>query len=528
MNKKASHRSVGTRTTRATCALFASYWIAPVVLLALGGCVTGPDYKRPEIDTPESWRVEVDTAREIANAQWWEQFGDPVLNDLIDSALEENKDLKMAAARVEVFEGLYRTSRSGLFPQLGGSASAGRARATELTPQTSGSTSKYQELMGLTQQAQAVASQLQALTSGTGSAASASSSSSQNSLASLYSYENPADSYRAGLNASWEIDLWGKLRRANESARAELLGAEEGRRGVVLTLVTAVSQNYVNLRTLDRVLEIARATLQTRADSLRLFTLRFEKGLISQLELSQVQSQYEQARAALPSIERAVAQQENMLCMLLGRNPGPIPRGKTLDELALPAVPAGLPSDLLTNRPDIRQAEQDLISANAQIGVARAQYFPSISLTGAFGRASTDIDTLFTGPGKVWSYAAPVSVPIFTAGALSGRVKAAKASQQAALVRYEQSIQNAFREVEDALVAVKSAEDELDAQMRQFDAFSTYAQLARRRYDSGYSSYIEVLDSERGVFSAELGAAQTRGSLFLSLVSLYKAMGNGW
>lgn len=452
------------------------------VLLSSSGCVTGPDYHRPEVDTPQSWRFEAEEAQEIANTRWWEQFDDPVLNDLIETALQENKDLKIAAARIELFTGLYRTTRSGLFPQAGVGANASRSRSPQVTTSS------------------ILAPKM----------------------------ENPIDSFQTGLNASWEIDLWGKFRRASESARADLLSAEEGRRGIILMLVTAVAENYVSLRNLDRTLEIARATVKTREESYRLFKRRFEKGVISQLELSQVQSQYEQARSTLPVIERAIAQQENALCMLLGQNPGPISRGKTLDELVLPSVPAGLPSDLLANRPDIRQAEQNLISANAQIGVARAQYFPSISLTGMFGRASTDMADLFTGPAKIWNYSAPITAPIFTAGAISGRVKAAKAAQQEALVRYQQAIQNAFREVEDSLIAVKSVGEELDAQTRQLDAFRTYVRLARRRYESGYSSYIEVLDAERGLFNAELAVAQTRGNLFQSLVYLYKAMGSGW
>jgi outer membrane protein, multidrug efflux system len=501
------------------------------LLLACAGCLTGPDYHRPEVDTPQSWRFdasEAEEAREIANAHWWEQFDDPVLNDLVETALQENKDLKMAAARIELYTALYRTTQSGLFPKIGGSASGGRGRGTEKGPQAKVSVNKAQQFLGQAQQAQALVDGLGALANGTGSASTLMGLASQLSPIPTPKIENPVDSFQTGLNASWEIDLWGKLRRANESARADLLSAEAGRHGVLLMLVTAVAENYVNLRNLDRVLDIAQATVKTRKESYRLFKLRFEKGVISQLELSQVQSQYEQARSTLPAIERAVAQQENALSVLLGHNPGPIARGKTLDELVLPSVPADLPSNLLANRPDIRQAEQSLISANARIGVARAQYFPSISLTGMFGRASTDIADLFTGPAKAWSYAAPITVPIFTAGAISGRVKAAKAAQQEALVRYQQTIQNAFREVEDSLIGVRSVREELDAQTRTRDAFRTYARLAGRRYESGYSSYIEVLDAERGLFNAELAVAQTRGNLFQSLVYLYKAMGSGW
>jgi len=496
-------------------------------ILALPGCKTGPKYRRPEIDTPQAWRFEAKEAEEIANAQWWAQFDDPVLNDLIETALNENKDLKIAAARIELFKGLYRSTRSGLFPNIGGSAGAGRARATEEIPEIKVSTNKLQEILGLTQKVQAVLSGIENLSNGTGSTPAAGSMS-QASLGATATVVNPSNTFQAGFNAAWEIDLWGKYRRANESARADLLSAEEGRRGVILMLITGVAESYVNLRNLDRSLEIAQATVKSREETFELFKRRFEKGVISQLELSQVESIYQQARSALPVLERAIAQQENALCLLLGRNPGPIPRGKTLDELVLPAVPAGLPSDLLTNRPDIRQAEQNLISANAQIGVARAQYFPSISLTGAFGWASSDIVDLFGSSSKQWSVSAPITVPIFTAGAISGKVKAAKAAQQEALVRYQQTIQNAFREVEDSLITVKSVREELEAQLRTLEAFRTYAHLAHRRHESGYSSYIEVLDAERGLFSAELAVTQVRGDLFQSLVNLYKAMGRGW
>jgi len=502
--------------------------LALIALCALAGCKTGPDYHRPETATPESWRFEASDAAEIANTQWWAQFDDSVLNDLVEAALQENKDLKMAAARVELFAGLYQASRSGLFPHVGGSTSAGRVRNTEEGPGATVSTSTIQELLGLTQKVQALVSGLDTLTGGAGAAAPSSGATSGMSAMPSARIENPVDSFRSGFSASWEIDLWGKLRRANESARADLLAAEEGRRGVILMLVSAVAESYVNLRSLDRALEIAQATVKTREDTYNLFKRRFETGVISQLELSQVESVYEQARAALPVIERAVARQENGLCMLLGRNPAAVPRGKTLDELAIPAVPAGLPSDLLINRPDIRQAEQNLISANAQIGVARAQYFPSISLTGMFGWASTDIDNLFQGSARTWNYAAPIDVPIFTAGGIRGRVKAAEAGQEEALARYQQAIQNAFREVEDALITVKTVREELDAHGRQLEAFMRYAHLARRRYEGGFASYIEVLDAERGVFSGELALAEARGRLFQGLVALYKAMGSGW
>ena len=241
-----------------------------------------------------------------------------------------------------------------------------------------------------------------------------------------------------------------------------------------------MADEYIELRDLDHRLEIANRTAKSREDAYNLFKLRYDAGVISELELRQAESEYESASATIPGIEKAVVQQENALSILLGRNPDAVARGKALNELVLPAVPAGLPSSLLTNRPDIRQAEQDLVAANAQIGVARAQYFPSISLTGAFGRASNDLSNLFTGPSKIWSYSVPITAPIFSAGAIAGQVKVAKAAREEALVRYQQRIQAAFREVDDALADQKYTREQLDAQVRQTDALREYARLAQR------------------------------------------------
>jgi multidrug efflux system outer membrane protein len=284
----------------------------------------------------------------------------------------------------------------------------------------------------------------------------------------------------------------------------------------------------VNLRNLDRQVEIARDTAMSRAQAHRIFTLRFQAGFISELELSQTKSEYERALAAIPTFEKAIARQEDALSVLLGRNPGAIARGKMVDELGLPAVPAGLPSDLLARRPDIRQAEQDLIAANAQIGIARARYFPAISLTGMFGSQSTQLSQLFTGPARIWSWAVPATQPIFTGGSIAGQVKAVEAFRDEALYRYQKVIQNAFRDVEDALVDQRKTREQLETQARQVESLQRYAQVARLRYDNGYTSYIEVLDAERSLFDAALAYWQTQGALFQALINLYKAMGGGW
>lgn len=456
-------------------------WTILILVVFVSGCTVGPDYKRPTVDTPANWRVSEQEARELADSEWWRQFNDPVLGDLITTALRENKDLLIAAARIEEFAGRYGVVRADLFPQVGGSTGYTRERITE---------------------------------------------SGDNRLAT--GYKATTDTFSATLNAGWEIDLWGRIRRSTEAARAQLIASEEGRRAVILSLVSNVASAYINLRDLDRQLEISRSTAKSRGESYALFKERFAGGVISDLELSQNRSQYEEALASIPGLEKSVAQQENGLSVLLGRNPGPILRGKSIDQLTLPAVVAGLPSDLLERRPDIRQAEQNLIAANAQIGVAKAAYFPTISLTGAFGSASGDLSDLFKGPSKIWQYSAPVSLPIFTAGKIAGSVQEAEAIQQQALLTYQQAIQNGFRDVNDALTDQAQTRKQLAAQKNQVDSLRQYAGIARLRYDNGYTDYLAVLDAERSLFNAELSYTQTQGNLHLALINMYKAMGGGW
>ncbi len=448
-------------------------------VLVLAGCAVGPDYRRPEIASPPAWQVDMQQAKDTANTLWWEQFNDPALNELIQAALRENYDLRIATARVQEFYGLYGATRADLFPQIGYDGTAGRTHTTTKGPVPIVGGRNY-------------------------------------SL------------YQAEFNASWEIDLWGKIRRATEAAQADLLAAEDARSGVILSLVSSMATAYVDLRSLDRQLEIARQTAKSREESVRLFELRFKGGNISEMELSQVRSEYYVALAAIPDLEKRVRQQENFINVLLGMKPGPIARGKVLDDIALPAIPAGLPSDLLTRRPDIRQAEQNLIAANARIGVAKAQYFPSITLTGFFGSTSTELKDLFTGPAGAWSYAGTLAGPIFTAGKIKGTVKAAEAVQQQALFGYESAIRNGFREFEDALIDQDRTRVQLEAQAKQVEVLATYARLALLRYENGYTSYIEVLDAERSLFNAQLSYAQTQDVLLRALVNLYKASGGGW
>ena len=453
--------------------------LATLVSLLVGGCMVGPDYVRPPVDAPAAWRLSEPEVKDLANTAWWEQFSDPVLNDLVATALRENKDLMIATARIDEFAGNYGFVRSGLFPQVGVGYEASRQKNVRT------------DVVG------ARANEIY-------------------------------NSYDIALGASWEIDIWGRIRRQTEAARAQLLATEEGRSAVVLSLVGSVAGAYTNLRSLDRQLEIAKATAKSRGESYELFKLRFEGGVISLLELSQNKSQYEEALASIPPLEKAIAQQENGLSVLLGRNPGPIARGKAIDQFALPAIPAGLPSDLLERRPDIRRAEQNLISANAQIGAAKAAYFPTISLTGLLGYASPSFSNLFNIQNKVWQYSAPISMPIFTAGAIAGQVQSAEAVQQQALFGYQKAIQEAFREVNDSLVNQDRTREQLKAQKRQVEALQQYASTARLRYDNGYTSFIEVLDAERSLFNVQLQYTQTHQVQLQAMINLYLAMGGGW
>jgi len=448
--------------------------------LTLSGCLLGPNYSRPQVDVPATYRFPDNYAADVANTEWWKQFDDPVLNELITTALANSNDVKIAAARVDQFLGQFVTTRAALLPHVDAGFDAQRERISTSSPLFSNVSSPV------------------------------------------------FNSYQLALSASWEIDLFGHNRRLTEAARASLLSTEEAKRGTILTLVSSVASSYINLRSLDRQLEIAKATTESRAESVHVFDLRFKGGEVSQMELAQSQSEYEDSRARIPQIEAQIAQQEDALSVLLGRNPGDILRGRALGELATPAVPAGLPSDLLERRPDLRQAEQDLVAANAQIGAAKALYFPQISITGLLGTQSGQFSKLFTGPARVWSFAGSVTQPIFEGGAIAGQVKQAEAVQQQALYSYRKAIQVAFQEVDDALISSQKLREQFDVQGRQIEALGTYAHLARLRYEGGYTSYIEVLDAERSLFNAQLSETQTQAGVLVSYVNLYKAMGGGW
>jgi multidrug efflux system outer membrane protein len=410
---------------------------------------------------------------------WWTQLGDAELDALVSEALRQNTDIVAAAARVEQFYGAVVSTRAPLFPQIGANLAGSRTGASERNAVPAPGT-------------------------------------------------NPYNSVQGSVFASWEIDLFGRTRRLTEAASAELQGSEAFRRATVLSVVAAVVSGYVHLRDLDRELEVTRDTLLLRRDTVTLFEKRYRGGVVSQLELSQARSEYAAALRNIPAIEQSIAQQESALSLLLGRNPGPIARGRPIDQLATPVVPGGLPSELLDRRPDILFAEQSLVAANARIGAAKAAYFPSISLTGALGQASTSLSNLWGAPARVWTYGAELVAPIFTGGAITGQVESAEAGQRVALAQYRKAVQAAFGETEDALTGTVNTRRAVEAQQEEVDALGSYARLARRRYEGGYTSYLEVLDAERSLFNARVQLAQAQGDVLLQSAALYKALGGGW
>ncbi|CAG9250721.1 efflux transporter outer membrane subunit [Paraburkholderia unamae] len=455
--------------------------LRPLALIAatafLGACAVGPDYHRPAVETPSSFRYASPQAEAVdTSLDWWTQFNDPVLNDLVAKALAQNKDLAIAAARVEEFYGRYVVTRAGLFPQVSANFGASRSRGA-IAPGYPPSVGNQVQLNGA---------------------------------------------------VSWELDLFGHLRRLTEAARADYLATQSAQQATRIAIIANVATSYLQLRDFDNQLLIAQATLESRKGALDLFNERYAGGVVSRLQVSQAQSEYESAQTSVFSIQQQIATQEDAISLLLGQNPGPIPRGKSITELTAPAIPAGLPSTLLERRPDILQAEQTLISANASIGAARALYFPQISLTGLFGAASTALSGLWTGPARVWSFAGAITQPIFQGGAIAGGVHQAEAVQQEALFSYEQTIQQAFADVENALVGVARTRDQLDSTTRQVGALTEYSSVARDLYEGGYTSYLEVLDAERSLFNAQLQQSSLQDQELAQIVNLYKALGYGW
>jgi outer membrane protein, multidrug efflux system len=459
---------------------FRSLAVALLIALPLSACMVGPDYRRPEIDVPAGWRLGDSEAGEISNIAWWDQFEDPILSQLVRTALANNKDLEIATANVDQATAQYGIVRSAQFPQLNANVAGERDHASKTT----------------------------ALGSASG--------------------RGEFNDFAVNLSASFELDLWGRLRRASESARASLLASEQGKGTVVLTVVASVATGYIQLRALDRQLEIAQYTSQSLGEAARLQQVRFEEGAVPESDYQQAESQYREAVARVPELEREIAQQENFLNVLLGRNPGPIPRGRDIDALLFPVVPSGLPAALLERRPDIRQAEQNLIAANANIGVAKAAYYPDISLTALFGSESAQLSDLFKGPSKVWTYGGSVLQPIFNAGRIQGQVAQAEAVQRQTLYTYEKSIISAFQDVENALIDRTKFGEIRREQAKNVEALRRFRDLAALRYTEGATIYLEVATAEQALFNAQLAYVTTQSQLFQSYANLYKAMGGGW
>ncbi len=454
--------------------------IALLLTASLCACMVGPNYRRPAVDAPSAWRLGGAEAAEVSNIVWWDQFQDPVLTYLVRTALENNKDLAIATANVDAAFAQYGIARSALFPQIDGGASAARQRASDNT-----------------------------VTGGVPG-------------------NRAFNDYQLSLSASYELDIWGRLRRATESARASLLATEEGRRTVVLTVVSSVANGYIALRALDRQLEIAQHTSQTLLEAAKLQKIRFDEGAVPESDYRQAESQYETAAAQVPELERQIAQQENFISVLLGRNPGLVARGRSIDDLMFPEVPAALPASLLERRPDIRQAEQDLIATNANIGVAKAAYFPQISLTALLGLESTDLSDLFRGSSKAWSFGASLTQPIFNGGRIRNQVAQAEAIERQALYNYQRSIISAFQDVENALIDRTKFGQAREEQRKNVEALQRFRDLAELRYKEGATIYLEVANAEQSLFNAELLQARTQAQLFQSYANLYRAMGGGW
>jgi multidrug efflux system outer membrane protein len=449
----------------------------------LAGCsAVGPDYSRPALDLPTEWRMGPAEAGQISNAAWWDAFRDPALSKLVAETIAGSLDLKGAVARVDQARAQYGLARSALFPQVNADASGERLHASRTT--------------------------------------------SQGAL--IPPGHRNTNAYDLDLSASYEIDVWGRLRRATEAAHAQLLASEEGRRTVVLTLVTAVADAYIQLLALDDELAIAQRTLESRREVLRLQKARFDGGVAPESDMRQAEAQYQIAAAAVPSLQRQVAQQENLISLLAGRNPGPVERGRTFSQLAVPSIPAGLPSDLLARRPDIRQAEQSLIAANADIGVARAAYFPRISLTALLGLQSQELAQLFKGASFAWAAGGGLTQSLFSGGALQSQVEFAQARQRELVANYQTAVISALRDVNDALIARTTLEAQRAEQEKNVAALTRLLELAKRRYKEGAAIFLEVATAEQSLFDAQIQLDSVRAQLFQSYADLYRAFGGGW
>jgi len=440
-------------------------------------CTLTPDYERPELDVPEKYLAPSPAGETIANLDWWQLFQDDQLELLIRTALDENKDLGIALSRIEESRLTVTAVRANQFPFLNLGGFFGREKQSR----------------------------------------------------ELFPGADADDRFRVTGDLTYQVDLWGQYSRATEAARANLLATESAYRNVTISLVSEVANTYLLLRDLDNRLEVSEHTLKTRLDSLVIIQARFDKGTVPELDVYQAQIEVAVAETAIASFQRQIVQTENALRILLGRNPGPVTRGDSLQsQIFPPGVPTGLPSELLQRRPDLVQAEANLMAATATVGVAEALRYPSISLTGSFGAESTDLSDLNSGDAETWGVGANLFAPIFNSGQLKAQAEAARERAEQAMLFYEGTLQQSFREVEDALVAVRTYNVENEAQTRRALAARNAARLSRARYDGGVVDYLEVLDTERTLFSAELAQSETLQLYFNAIVRLYKALGGGW
>ena len=461
-----------------------------IAAAALAGCASGPDHERPSVPLPAQWREPMPVAAAgmppavgeaaLLDQAWWRAFGDARIGALVDAALESNKDLQIAAWRVQEYDARVQVSRAARLPEVGYGSEALRTRISQRRP--------VDLPLGV----------------------------------------SPSQSqFQLSGNVAWEIDFWGRVKRSNEAALAELLSTDEARRGVMLSVVASVVSSYLQLSALDQQLGMAQAIVDNREQVLALVQQRFDGGAANGMAVAQAQADLASARAPLPGLRRQIGELENALSLLLGRNPGPIERGP-IDALAEPAVPAGLPSELLWRRPDLLAAEQTLIAANARIGVAKAAYLPTISLTTVFGFASNELETLLNRSANFGQIGPSLLGTIFSGGRIAGNVREAEAVQRQRLLQYQQAVQAALRDVDDALSA-RARLIEQTAQLQEWsDALDRLVQLTRARHEGGVGNRLEVLDAERELLAAQGERARSRSDTVVALVSIYKAMGGGW
>jgi len=458
------------------------HFLIAMAFLMLTGCTLGPKYKRPQVTVPDTYRglapdAGPQTVASIGDEKWWSVYRDPQLQALIREALAQNYDVRIAATHVLQAQAALGITRADQFPIITGGASTSNDRIPATT-----ATQEYE-----------------------------------------------ASPFQVNLSLFWELDFWGKFRRSTEAARATVLATEWGQKAVVSSLVSNVASAYFQLLELDSEMNISRRTLDSRKESLRLVQVRAKGGVTSLLDVRQSEQLVYTAAGIIPDLERRIEQQENLISILLGKNPGAVIRGKPLVENALlPAVPAGLASSLLERRPDIQSSEQQLVAANARIGVAKAAYFPQITLTATGGYESSALTNLFTGPAGFWSVGGQLLQPIFTAGKIRSNVRLTEAQQQEAIFVYQQSIQQAFREVSDSLIAYRKNQEFRAQQELLTNSAQDATRLANMRYQGGVTSYLEVLDSDTRYFDAQLGLAQAQLNERLALVQLYNALGGGW